>query len=263
MEIVSVITLIKNNRLGFQKTYESLAEQTHTNWEMLVVAGSSTDGSEKLVLDLQKTDERIKFALDNSNGIYAAMNQGLEMRTGDLVWFMNSGDVFYENQTVELTLEKMNDLKVDLIIGGYATIDSGELKQFSKRSRYLSIREFSLNVRGGCHQSMLLKLKNKNSDLRFNEKYRIASDFDYTLRFMRNGNCYRTNQVLSIIEPGGVSSREINAVITEKQNIRRVIFSDSHTDIFLGEVWSILLWAKIASRERISKFFRRQNKKVR
>ena len=254
MELVSVITLIKNNRLGFQKTYESLVQQTHTNWEMLVVVGSSNDGSEKLVLDLQKTDERIKFALDNSHGIYAAMNQGLEMRTSDQVWFMNSGDIFYENQTIELTLKKLNDLNLDLIIGGYATRESGQLKQFSKRSKYLSAREFSLNVRGGCHQSMLLKLINKNNNLRFNDKYSIASDFDYTLRFMRNANCYRTSQILSVIEPGGVSSREINEVIVEKQNIRRSVFSESRIDIILGQVWSILLQAKIASREAMAKF---------
>jgi glycosyltransferase involved in cell wall biosynthesis len=256
MEIVSIITVIKNNRLGFQKTYESLIKQTHTNWEMLVVAGSSSDGSEKLVLDLQKNDERVKFALDNSNGIYAAMNQGLEMRTSDLVWFMNSGDVFYGNQTIELALQILNDLKVDLIIGGYATIESGQLKQFSKRSKYLSAREFSLNVRGGCHQSMLLKLINKNNDLRFNDKYSIASDFDYTLRFMKNANCYRTSQMLSVIEPGGVSSREINAVIVEKQDIRRSVFSESRTDIILGQVWSILLQAKIASREAMARLYK-------
>lgn len=254
MEIVSVITLIKNNRLGFQKTYESLVQQTHTNWEMLVVAGSSTDGSENLVLDLQKTDERIKFALDNSNGIYAAMNQGLEMRTSNLVWFMNSGDVFYGNQTLELALERLNDLKVDLIIGGYAIRESGQLKQFSKRSKHLSAREFSLNIRGGCHQSMLLKLTGKNNDLRFNDKYSIASDFDYTLRFMRNANCFRTSQVLSVIEPGGVSSRKINEVIVEKQEIRRSVFSESRIDVILGQVWSIFLQAKIASREAMTKF---------
>lgn len=254
MEIVSVITVIKNNRLGFQRTYESLIKQTHTNWEMLVVAGRSADGSEKLVLDLQKTDDRIKFALDNSNGIYAAMNQGLEMRTSNLVWFMNSGDVFYENQTIELTLDRLNDMNIDLIIGGYETIDSRGLKQFSKRSKTLSPREFSLNVRGGCHQSMLFKLKNKNADLRFDEKYGIASDFDYTLRFIRNANCYRTSQVLSIIEPGGVSSREINEVVTEKQNIRRSIFSDSQIDILLGQIWSILLHAKIEYKKAISRF---------
>jgi len=254
MVVVSVVTLIKNNRLGFHKTYDSLVKQTHTNWEMLVVAGNSTDGSEKLVLDLQKNDKRIKFALDSSNGIYAAMNQGLDMRTSDLVWFMNSGDVFYGNQTIELTLEKLNDLNVDLIIGGYAIMDGEELKLHSKRSKHLSTREFSLNVRGGCHQSMLLKLNKKNTNLRFNEKYHIASDFDYTLRFMRNGNCYRTSQVLSIIEPGGVSSREIHGVIMEKQNIRRDFFSNSHTDIVLGQLWSILLKAKIASRELKSVF---------
>lgn len=254
MEIVSVITLIKNNRLGFQKTYESLVKQTHTNWEMLVVVGSSNDGSEKFVSDLQKTDERITFALDNSHGIYAAMNQGLEMRSSDLVWFMNSGDVFYENHTIELTLKKLNDLNLDLIIGGYATMNGEELKLYSKKSKYLSTREFSLNVRGGCHQSMLFKLNKVNTNLRFNENYLIASDFDYTLRFMRNGNCYRTSQVLSVIEPGGVSGSEIHRVITEKQNIRMSFFPNSHIDIVLGQLWSILLKAKIASREVMAKF---------
>jgi glycosyltransferase involved in cell wall biosynthesis len=262
MEIVSVITVIKNNRLGFQKTYESLIKQTHTNWEMLVVAGSSSDGSEKLVLDLQKNDKRIKFALDNSDGIYAAMNQGLEMRTSNLVWFMNSGDAFYGNQTLELTLKQLNDLKLDLIIGGYATMDGEELKLYSKDSRYLSTRDFSLNVRGGCHQSMLLKLNKQNTNLRFNENYLIASDFDYILRFMRNGICFRTSQVLSIIETGGVSSREIHRVILEKQNIRRSFFPNSHTDIFLGQLWSILLRAKIRSRELKSKFTRHQGRIV-
>jgi hypothetical protein len=101
---------------------------------------------------------------------------------------------------------------------------------------------------------MLLKLIKRNANLTFNEEYGIASDFDYTLRFMRNANCYRTSQILSIIEPGGVSSREINEVIREKQSIRESIFFDSQIDILLGKIWSILLQSKIMFREIMSKF---------
>lgn len=95
---LSVVTIVYNNVRDIERTIQSVINQTYSNIEYVIVDGLSNDGTLQ-VIDQYKS-QITKFISEKDEGIYDAMNKGLALATGDYVIFMNSGDEFYDNETV-------------------------------------------------------------------------------------------------------------------------------------------------------------------
>jgi glycosyltransferase involved in cell wall biosynthesis len=90
---LSVISINKNNLLGLARTVESFLAQTHPHKELIIIDCVSNDGSIDYLQTLSEV-ESITFISEIDNGIYDAMNKGVALATGEIIWFMNSGDSF-------------------------------------------------------------------------------------------------------------------------------------------------------------------------
>ena len=94
---ITIITVVRNNKDMISDAIESVRSQTYKDTEYIVVDGASTDGTTEIVNShLNKID---KFVSAHDNGLYDAMNKGIQMATGDIIGFLNSDD-FYANDTV-------------------------------------------------------------------------------------------------------------------------------------------------------------------
>ncbi len=96
---LSVITVVYNNARDIERTMLSVINQTHPNIEYVIVDGLVNQMA-RLIVNRYKTNIA-KLISEKDAGIYDAMNKGLAAATGDYVIFMNSGDEFYEKDTVE------------------------------------------------------------------------------------------------------------------------------------------------------------------
>ena len=85
---VSVITVAYNSAKTIADTLDSVAMQTHTDIEHLVIDGKSTDGTAKIVLS--HVNPQIRLISEPDKGIYDAMNKGFLNATGKVVGFLNS-----------------------------------------------------------------------------------------------------------------------------------------------------------------------------
>lgn len=100
--ILTIITINRNNAAGLERTMQSVATQTRTDFEYVVVDGASTDGSQGVIQKLAPTfSDRIQWISEPDAGIYSAMNKGIRMATGDYVQFLNSGDCLASKDVVE------------------------------------------------------------------------------------------------------------------------------------------------------------------
>ena len=117
---ISIITLTKNDKLGFLRTLLSILNQKFNKTIELLIL----DGSEKKVFDENKSllsKERKNTFLCKQNliikhinmvkkdikGIYKCMNYGLFISKGMSVIFLNGGDSFYDNNSLRI-LDKNN-----------------------------------------------------------------------------------------------------------------------------------------------------------
>ena len=96
---VSIITVVYNAREELKKTISSIRTQTWPHYEYLIIDGGSTDGTVEVILENQGLIHH--WVSEPDQGLYDAMNKGLEAATGDFVWFLNAGDQIYSPDTLK------------------------------------------------------------------------------------------------------------------------------------------------------------------
>ena len=97
---ITVVTVVKNDLKGLQVTLASVLIQSSQNFEWLIIDGYSKDGTSELGLDLAQKNLARMIPVP-PKGIYHAMNQGILNATGDFIVFLNAGDFFVSQNSIE------------------------------------------------------------------------------------------------------------------------------------------------------------------
>lgn len=244
----SIVTISKNDFDGLKETVRSLLSQEYKNWELHIVLGNPTIEEFGYCEALKSSDSRVSFVRQNGSGIYNAMNQGMNLVNGKFLWFMNSGDSFFNERTLKQVEEIMANAEIDILIGGYE-IKGLEQKVFTFSEIPISARRFSLNIRSGSHQATIYRIRDLETLRPFRTDFGIASDFDWLLRELLQKSGFRSSKIFASIEPGGVSDKKILQVLHEKQKARNDVFGKYSFDSFLGLLWSLGVLTKIYFRK--------------
>lgn len=167
---LSIITVNYNNRGGLQRTIDSVVSQTWRDFEWIIIDGGSTDGSKELIEQYQ--NHFAYWCSEPDKGIYNAMNKGIDKAKGEYLNFMNSGDCFYEKDTLEKVLN--HGLHADIVYGDFTK--HGIPAYHYKENIMLQLYEKSIN-----HQSTFIK-RYLLANYRYDEKYKIVSDWKFWLQ---------------------------------------------------------------------------------
>lgn len=93
MKKVSVIIPIYNVDQYLTKCLESVINQTYKNLEIICVNDCSSDNSYTILEEYFQKDNRIKIIYREKNGgLSAARNSGLDVATGEYIYFIDSDD---------------------------------------------------------------------------------------------------------------------------------------------------------------------------
>lgn len=123
---LSIITINYNNREGLQNTIDSIISQTWKDFEWIIIDGGSTDGSKELIEKYQ--DNFAYWCSEPDNGVYNAMNKGIDRATGDYLNFMNSGDCFFSYDTLQKVFKHYRS--ADILYGDAVISNQGIMKGF-------------------------------------------------------------------------------------------------------------------------------------
>ena len=89
----SIVVISLNTKSEFLKTIRTIKKQSYNKYEIIVIDGKSTDGT---VEEIKKLGKNIsKKIIEKDKGIYDAMNKGIRLAKGNWIIFLNSGDIFY------------------------------------------------------------------------------------------------------------------------------------------------------------------------
>lgn len=235
---ISIITITYNAEPVLEKTMLSVLNQTNTNFEYCIIDGNSKDSTVSIIQKMEQkiqegafegiTADQFKWISEPDRGLYDAMNKGIDLSTGDFVWFVNAGDKVYNSDT----LQKIYDLieiekDCDFIYGQSVMIDEqdheiGERHKIAPK--VLRLNHF-LNGLVICHQSVIVK---KSIASHYNLNYSIASDYDWVIRAFQNSECQGyIDQYLSKFMVAGVSSQKRQLAWKE-----RFIIMKEHFGVF-------------------------------
>lgn len=214
--LVSIITITYNAEATLERTIESVRRQNYPNIEYIIIDGASKDGT--LAIIERNKDIVTTYISESDNGIYDAMNKGLDRATGEYVWFMNSGDELADEVVLSKAIQNAPE-EADVLYGETVVTD---MKGSIIGERRLSLTEELTwrSFRKGmvvCHQSFIAKRSLCGS---YDTKYKYSADFDWCLNILKKSNIvYDTKLVLSRFLDGGFTKQHIIPGLKERFRI--------------------------------------------
>ena len=215
--ILSVITIVYNNVKDIERTLLSVLNQTYPNIEYIVVDGLSNDGTLGVIM---KYENRIaKFSSEKDDGIYDAMNKGLALASGDYVIFMNSGDEFFDVDTVAAVFASAED--ADIYYGETEMIDSSGLSLGQRRHKapkQFTWRGFNLGM-SISHQAIYIK---RSLIEPYDRKYQLSADIDWIIRAAKKAKkIINVNRYVAKYLVGGMSKTKHRQSLAERFDIMK------------------------------------------
>ena len=182
---VSIITPCFNSEKYIEETINSVAVQTYSNIEHIIIDGCSTDNSLKIIAKYPG----LKVVSKPDKSMYEAINKGIDMSQGDVIAYLNSDDLYY-NDTIEKVVEYFSkNSGTDFIFGGLDLIDH-DLKFIA---RY-EFPDFNLKLFASVQWSLIPQqasfwLKSVNDKAgKFNPDFKLAGDYEFFLRVAKKCN---------------------------------------------------------------------------
>lgn len=219
---ISIVTVVYNGAQIIEETIISVVNQTYQNIEYIIIDGGSFDGTQEII---KKYEEKISYWIsEKDNGIYHAMNKGIEVASGNYIIFMNAGDQFYEKETISHVFKET--INYDLIYGN--TLLNTDGKKSLSRAKSFEKINYGMPF---CHQSVFVK-QELMKQYNFSLNYKLASDYNFFLT-LYNQNKYsfkRTDEIISIYDNCGASMSL--DTIREKLKIIKKHYSFSRPFVF-------------------------------
>ena len=127
MPKISVILPVYNVEQYIAKSIHSVLNQSYIDFELIVVIDGSKDNSEVIAREFEKTDLRVKVYTKPNGGLSDARNYGLNVATGEFIYFLDSDD-WIEPNLLEDNIKMLEDKNLDFIVFGFYqdNVDSNE-----------------------------------------------------------------------------------------------------------------------------------------
>ncbi|WP_438968728.1 glycosyltransferase family 2 protein [Nonlabens sp.] len=198
---ISIITINYNNASGLKKTLESIAVNSQKiDVQLIVIDGGSSDGSVEVMNSF--TDIITYSISEPDKSVYDAMNKGIEKSSGDYILFLNSGDHFYADSSLE---QAMPQLTVEDIIA-YDIELVGVQKRIKKHPDF--IKASFLFKQTLAHQSVFINRDVFSKVGLYDTSLKITADWKLFIdAIIKNQATYKAvHQVLSTYYMDGMSS---------------------------------------------------------
>jgi glycosyltransferase involved in cell wall biosynthesis len=173
MSLITVVTVVRNGEKTLEQTILSVIDQTYTNIEYIVVDGASTDGTLDII---RKYEDRIDYwQSEPDEGIYDAMNKGIDLAMGDFIVLLNSDD-WFELDACQKVVEAMDKKRYMIYYAIARVLDENGNILYLHGSTINNITKQSI-----AHQTCFIA-KEIYKEEKYSTDYKSASDYEFFLR---------------------------------------------------------------------------------
>jgi len=218
---ISIITVVRNAENALRETLQSLVELKYHEKELIVIDGESSDGTVKVIEEF--SSHIAYWVSEKDRSLYDAMNKGMAKATGEYLWFINAGDIPYNN----LVLSKIflpTENYADIYYGETMVVD-GDGDELGLRRKPLPDKLSWKSFRGGmvvCHQSIIVRAAIAPP---YQLRFRYAADIEWVISCLKLANeIVNTHLILSQFQSGGISTRMRRNSLKERFTIMREHF---------------------------------------
>ena len=207
--LLTVVTVVFNDPDGLRRTLDSVRPHLDLA-EHWIIDGSTTDDVREVVG--AETDTRVHLLSEPDEGLYDAMNKGLDRATGEFVMFLNAGDVYLP------TFDPRTFLRGPEVVVGHV-VERFADDRYLRPARHLAHRALTSAPHPATAYPRLAY-----TTLRYDVSIPIAADGNYTRRAIELVGGRFVPQVVAEFELGGKSSQYSDlAVVRERLRDSRSI----------------------------------------
>lgn len=196
-ELISVIVPVYNSERYIYSCIESVLNQTHSAFEVLLIEDGSEDSSLVICEALQKKDKRIRLIRQEHKGVSVARNRGIDEAKGKYMFFLDSDDLIHP-QLLESLYRLQEETRATITTeyihygknGDFQSIVVWNTDSDSKPGNtYLDNKEAMKRINGPffyeIHGKMILH--DALNNLRFREELSNGEDTLFAYQLMANG----------------------------------------------------------------------------
>lgn len=238
--LVSIVTISRNNLVGLSETLRSVKEQNYETIQHIIIDGDSSDGTKEFLQSYQHS-KIFTYVSEEDNGISSAFNKGMDRSNGDLIFFLNSGDVLTSDKVISEVVASYLENKWQFAVGSIVSSDytfKEVLYNPPKLSaKFLSYFMFLPHQAVFCETSLHIHYK-------FDESIKTSMDYDVFIRMLldKDIQIFYIPIIVTKCEPGGVSSQSRKRI--NEQSVIRLKYANTIQDKLVISVLNLLILLK-------------------
>jgi len=204
MPFFSIIIPAYNSGKVLRKCLESIVNQSFSDFEILIMDGISTDDTLKIIESFK--DFRIKIYSEEDKGIYDAINKGVDVSSGEWLYFIGSDDELYNNNVLGEIYSIAKATNEKIIYGNVKVKgDTGWAKDGDIYDGEFNLQK--LLKKNISHQAVFYHQSVYKKIGRYNIKYTICADWDFNLRCFAKYKFKYVSIIVAIFQGGNTSTK--------------------------------------------------------
>lgn len=215
---ISIITATWNSEKTLEDTLRSVLSQSYPNYEHIIIDGGSKDGTIDLVKRYEPSYKgRLIWSSEPDNGIYDAMNKGLQKATGDIIGILNSDDFYFGPDSLMMVVKGLSDDRVDAVYADNVIVDCDNTDRVIRRHINSDFKPSQMKYGFmPSHPTFYCRKKIYDKLGGFDTIFKIGADFDWLLRaiYVNKINIKYQPGNFTIMRSGGVSQSGLQSHIT-------------------------------------------------
>lgn len=178
--LISIIMPTFNREKVIGNAIQSVLDQSHTNWKLIIIDDGSSDDTKTVVAPFLN-DKRVKYIYKENEGVSAARNKGLDLVEGDYVFFLDSDNTWNTGHIRNLLIFLVEN-NLDGAYSGLVCLDDDNNIKFYRGTNfnwYSCHRQNYIDLNCFAHRSDLI------DSYRFDTNLKRLVDWDYLLRITK------------------------------------------------------------------------------
>ena len=124
LPLISIVVPVYNVEAYIEHCIHNILSQTYRNLEVIIVNDGSPDDSIKIAKELTKDDPRFIYIDKENGGQSDARNAGLDIATGDYIFFCDPDDFMFE-KSIENLYYASQLTEADIVVGSFCRFEEG------------------------------------------------------------------------------------------------------------------------------------------
>ncbi len=217
---ISIITVCYNAEDTIGDTIQSVLSQDYKDVEYIIVDGKSTDRTLEII---QSINNGIKLISEKDQGMYDAMNKGINIASGDVIGILNADDIYKNSQVLTKVMDAFK-ANISIVYGDIEYVKYDDLSNVVRKWKAGVFRTGKFKwgwmpphpgffVKKSCYESFGL----------FNLNLSTSADYELMLRMLEvhHLSCNYIPKTITSMRVGGASNSSLKNRLIANRNDKK------------------------------------------